>query len=142
MNVANPHPIEKSAPTQSTKRPYQTPALIRYGDVRVLTQGGSSSLYEAEDGNSGMCKTSSPRTICPSDRSVKENLVLIGKHPMGFGLYLFDYKASFKDRFGAARQFGVLADEVEAVMPQAVGRFPEGFKGVDYDMLGIQRVAP
>ena len=41
----------------------------------------------------------------------------IGHHPNGFGLYLFDYKVEFQGAWGRGRQFGVMADEVESVMP-------------------------
>lgn len=58
---------------------------------------------------------------------------------MGFGLYLFDFKEQYKDAFGRARQFGVMADEVEAVMPEAVMLRADGFKAVYYEMLGIGR---
>lgn len=69
----------------------------------------------------------------------KENIVLIGKHWLGFGLYLFNYKPEFKERYGQGRQFGVMADEVQTIMPTAVSRHLDGFKRVNYDMLGICR---
>ena len=74
-----------------------------------------------------------------SDRAIKENIVMIGQHPLGIGLYLFDYKAEYCDRWGAGRQFGVMADEVETVMPEAVSTHVDGYKLVDYAMLGISR---
>jgi hypothetical protein len=52
-------------------------------------------------------------------------------------LYLFDYKSQFCGRLGYGRQFGVIAQEVEAVMPEAVVVHPDGYKMVDYGMLGI-----
>ena len=61
-----------------------------------------------------------------------------GKHrpyrhpPAGFGLYLFDYKPAYRETAGFGRQFGVMADEVEAVLPQAVVMYPDGYKMVDY----------
>ena len=42
----------------------------------------------------------------------KNNVVRIGTHPLGLGLYLFDYKPEYQDRCGQGRQFGVMADEV------------------------------
>ena len=74
-----------------------------------------------------------------SDRATKQNIARIGDHPLGFGLYLFDYKAEFRDEWGHERQFGVMADEVEAVMPDAVSVHSNGFKMVDYAKLGIVR---
>jgi hypothetical protein len=72
-----------------------------------------------------------------SDRALKENIVRIGTHPAGFGLYLFDYKPKCRETAGYGRQFGVMADEVEAVLPQAVVMHPNGYKMVDYALLGI-----
>ncbi len=72
-----------------------------------------------------------------SDRACKTNLTHVGTHPMGIGLYLFDYKAEFQELAGRGRQFGVMADEVETVMPEAVVMHPDGYKRVNYAMLGI-----
>jgi len=98
-------------------------------------------LTEANPG--GQCSgsgTSDPtRKTCGSDRCVKENVVHIGDHPLGIGLYLFDYRPEFRDQWGHGRQFGVMAQEVETVMPAAVCTHPDGYKMVDYAMLGISR---
>jgi len=74
-----------------------------------------------------------------SDPGIKECVIKIGDHPLGIGLYLFDYKTAYRDQWGHGRQFGVMADEVEAVMPEAVSVHPDGYKMVDYAMLGISR---
>jgi hypothetical protein len=74
-----------------------------------------------------------------SDPGLKENIVRIGFHPAGIGLYLFDYKAEYRDSWGHGRQFGVMAAEVEQVMPEAVSVHRDGYKLVDYGMLGISR---
>jgi len=76
-----------------------------------------------------------------SDRRAKERIVRIGTHPLGFGLYLFDFKRALRKRFGAGRQFGVLADEVERILPAAVSVGADGYRRVDYSMLGIARHA-
>lgn len=72
-----------------------------------------------------------------SDPMTKINIVRIGKHPLGIGLYLFDYKPEYRDLYGHGRQFGVMADEVETVMPEAVSIHPNGYKMVNYALLGI-----
>ena len=74
-----------------------------------------------------------------SERRVKEDIVRIGDHPLGFGLYLFDYRPEHRAQWGHGRQFGVMIDEVEIVMPEAVSMHPDGYKRVDYAMLGISR---
>jgi hypothetical protein len=58
-----------------------------------------------------------------SDRRLKSNIVKIGEDPRGFGLYEYDI-------FGK-RQCGVMADEVEKVIPEAVSELL-GMKQVDY----------
>jgi len=118
------------------KRRYVSPVLVRYGQVRDLTQAGSKYSYEIRWNN--RCYGVGGRG-CISDRHAKENIVHIGEHPLGIGLYLFDYKPEFRDAWGHGRQFGVMAQEVEAVMPEAVCVHPDGYKLVDYDMLGISR---
>ena len=110
------------------KRAYKKPALKIYGHVRELTGSGGGTAM----GDAG--------TMMPSsDRRVKRNIVRIGDHPLGIGLYLFDYDPERGARWGHDRQFGVMADEVEAVMPAAVSVGADGYKQVDYAMLGIWR---
>ena len=66
-------------------------------------------------------------------------MVRIGRHPSGISLYLFDYRPQWLDAWGHGRQFGVMADEVETVMPDAISIHPTGYRQVDYAMLGIER---
>lgn len=115
--------------TENPKKPYTSPRLITYGNVRSLTQSGSKGKVEGGQTTS---------KIKPgSDRMIKENIARIGVHPLGFGLYLFDYKPGYREIWGHGRQFGVIAQEVEAVMAEAVSVHAEGYKMVDYAMLGI-----
>lgn len=108
---------------------YRQPVLREYGAVRQLTRGNATV------GNDGTNSRKNPQ----SDRATKQNIVRIGDHPLGIGLYLFDYKPEFRDEWSYERQFGVMADEVEAVMPDAVSVHSNGFKTVDYAKLGIVR---
>lgn len=117
--------------TGAQKRNYTSPKLVEYGKLRHLTQASTSGSSEGSMG-SGVMKPG-------SDRNIKENVVRIGVHPLGIGLYLFDYKPEFRDTWGHGRQFGVMAQEVETVMPEAVSVHPDGYKLVDHVMLGISR---
>ena len=69
-----------------------------------------------------------------SDRRLKQNIEYVGKDAVtGINLYEFEYNN------GSGRRFrGVMADEVEKVMPQAVFAMPDGYKAVNYTMLGIE----
>jgi hypothetical protein len=112
------------------KRPYRKPSLTNLGSVRDLTGNGTGSGGDGS-GDPTMAKQSDPRC--------KENIVRVGEHPAGFGLYLFDYKPAFRDDHGHGRQFGVMADEVARIVPEAVVMRESGYLAVDYARLGITR---
>lgn len=113
------------------KKPYTPPRLVRYGEVRSLTQTSTSGSKEGTTG-SGIMKPG-------SDRAIKENIVRVGEHPLGFGLYLFDYKPAYRDRYGHGRHLGAMADEVARVAPEAVERHAEGYQVVDYRLLASRK---
>jgi hypothetical protein len=71
-----------------------------------------------------------------SDRRLKENIELVGRDERTMlPLYEFEYKGGDGRRF-----LGVMADDVEKVFPQAVIEMSNGYKAVDYDLLGIEMV--
>ena len=119
------------------KRNYQTPALLFFGKVSSLTQSASG----CNQGDNPACTGTVGSNMGPmaSDRSIKENIVKVAEHPLGVGLYLFDYKPQFRDECGHGRHFGTMAQDVETVMPEAVSLHPNGYKMVDYGMLGFTR---
>jgi hypothetical protein len=71
-----------------------------------------------------------------SDRRLKTNIEFAGVDPeSGFNLYDYEYK------FLPGKTFrGVMADEVEAVMPEAVSTGAHGYKSVNYAMIGVEMV--
>ena len=125
-----PVPARPTASPLTERKPYATPHLVRYGQVQALTGAGTANNNEGQPGSK---KTGG------SDRRLKENLKRIGIHPLGFGLYLFDYRAEFRDLHGSGRQFGVMADEVRGVVPGAVRTGSLGYDEVDYSVIGIRR---
>ena len=124
------------------RKHYLAPRLINYGAVRELTLSGTASMAEntAMFGQATYCQWWTGNKTC-SERRVKENIVRIGDHPLGFGLYLFDYRPEFRAQWGQGRQFGVMIDEVERVVPEAVSMHHDGYKRVDYSLLGIHQYA-
>jgi hypothetical protein len=111
------------------KLPYVRPLLRVYGEVSAMTQNNPGT-------NTG--DTKSMMTSTPSEPCLKENIVRIGTHSLGIGLYLFDYKPEFRQRFGGRRQLGLMADEVQRVMPEAVVLHPDGYRTVAYGALGVR----
>lgn len=67
-----------------------------------------------------------------SDRRAKTDIVRLGAHPQGFGVYEFSYRPGMGP---AGRHVGVMADEVEPVLPAAVVRDASGLARVDYSMI-------
>ena len=126
----NPESRTKS-PEPRIRKNYTPPSLVIYGTVSGLTQSGSGARTEGARPN--------VRRKPASERRVKENIVRIGDHPLGFGIYLFDYRPEHRAQWGHGRQFGVMIDEVEIVMPEAVSMHPDGYKRVDYAMLWISQ---
>ena len=63
-------------------------------------------------------------------RQVKEgDIEKIGELANGLAVYAYDY-------IWGQHDIGVMADEVEQVMPEAVVMMPSGYKAVNYAMLG------
>lgn len=63
-----------------------------------------------------------------SDRRLKRNILRIGTHVLGIGIYIWEY-------LWGEKSIGVMADEVEKVMPDAVITHSSGYKMVNYGML-------
>jgi hypothetical protein len=72
-----------------------------------------------------------------SDIRTKENIKAIGWLPNGLPVYEYEYKAEFKDHplAGHGTHTGVMAQEVEAMYPNAVITLHDGYKAVDYGKL-------
>ena len=67
-----------------------------------------------------------------SDVRAKHAITLLGQLDNGLGFYRFSYLGSDQ------AYVGVMAQEVEAVRPEAVVRHGDGYLRVDYDKLGFQ----
>jgi hypothetical protein len=125
--------VKQIAPTCSTnnaktlldKKSYHSPVVQVFGKLHLLTQGTGGNGTDADNTMTKM-----------SDRRAKENILRVGTHPLGIGVYLFDYKAEYREACGHGRQLGLMADEVEVVLPEAVSVHPDGYKMVNYGMLG------
>ena len=70
-----------------------------------------------------------------SDINLKENIKKVGSLDNGLNLYSYNYKDGYDLPKG--KQVGVMAQEVEKVIPEAVVDMPNGFKGVNYALLGV-----
>jgi Protein of unknown function (DUF3300)/Chaperone of endosialidase len=67
-----------------------------------------------------------------SDIMLKHDIALLGRLDNGLGFYRFSYNGSNK------AYVGVIAQEVQQVMPTAVVRGPDGYLRVYYEKLGLK----
>lgn len=74
-----------------------------------------------------------------SDIRTKNNIKPVGRLKNGLTQYEFNYKPEFGDP--SIRYRGVMAQEVEQIRPEAVGVLPNGYKYVNYDMIGTRMEA-
>jgi len=72
----------------------------------------------------GMMNAAGPAAFALSDRRLKSNIKRIGTHKLGIGIYKYDIMGR--------HEIGVMAQEVEKVMPEAIGRHQTGYMMVDY----------
>jgi hypothetical protein len=63
---------------------------------------------------------------------LKHDVALLGVMPNGLGFYRFVYNG------GRQTFVGVVAQEVKAVMPDAVFRAKDGYLRVDYGKIGVK----
>jgi hypothetical protein len=70
-----------------------------------------------------------------SDIRTKENIKTIGWLPNGLPVYEYEYKPEFKVEAGYGKHIGVMAQEVEQVVPEAIITRADGYKMVDYSQL-------
>jgi Chaperone of endosialidase len=99
-------------------------------------QLGATNAQNAASGNfMGGLMNLGGLAILKSDERLKENIKKVGSLDNGLNLYSYNYKDGYNLPEG--KQVGVLAQEVEKVIPEAVVEMDDGFKSVNYAMLGI-----
>lgn len=111
--------------------------LQGYGNYVGLQQNAQKINNDADPFAAllGGATTLGAAWIGKSDRRLKADIMFVGTdEATGLSLYEFRYID------GAKRYRGVMADEVEARFPEAVFTMPDGYKAVNYAVLGMQMV--
>ena len=109
-----------TTPTPTTTTQTKEPGLFDY-----LTLGANT--YGAVKGAGALAAA--------SDIHLKDAITKIGQLSDKIGLYRWKWNDTAKALGITTPEAGVLAQEVEAVMPKAVSTAPNGFKQVHYDMI-------
>lgn len=99
----------------------QAGGIMAGGSARRMAFGDAIQLA----GAAGALKTA-----FFSDSRLKKDIKRIGIHAKGIGIYSWEY-------LWGTKAIGVMADEVEKIIPEAVTTHKSGFKIVNYAMLGV-----
>ena len=95
--------------------------------------GGSTRVSAGGGGGRGRRVAADARWWRPTvDIALKHDITLLGRLDNGLGFYRFAYVGSDK------AYVGVMAQEVQTVMPEAVARGRDGYLKVFYDKLGVE----
>jgi hypothetical protein len=116
-----------------------TPQEANYLGAAQMTGQGNLNAYNSQVGaqNSFMngLMGLGGAYLMGSDIEIKQDVKRIGTHERGFGIYEFRYKPEYRQTWGPGTYIGVMAQEVQEVLPSAVSRHPDGYLLVDYGAL-------
>jgi hypothetical protein len=101
------------------------------GAPRVASGGGGGARMGGGGGGGGGRGGGGGGGGHRSDINAKHDIALLGRLDNGLGFYRFSYNGSDK------AYVGVIAQEVQAVMPNAVARGRDGYLRVYYEKLGL-----
>jgi hypothetical protein len=87
-------------------------------------QNAYNQRVATQNANMGGLFSLGSAAIGLSDRRLKSNIKRIGTHKLGIGIYEYDIMGK--------HDIGVMAQEVEQVMPEAIHIHPSGYMMVDY----------
>ena len=116
---------------------YQNLMAILSGTPRNVTTSGTSSGTNVSKQSGGLLNqllgAGQIAASFASDRALKRDIELVGRRDDGLGVYEFRY---IWDADDAPLSIGVMADEVEELMPEALGPIAGGRKTVNYALIG------
>lgn len=110
---------------------------ILNAQTAVATTGGGSTTGGMLGGLGGlMAGGAEAYKAYASKREYKTDIVYVGMHEIGVPIYDFSYRPEYADKWGHGRHRGVMIDELEQVMPEAISVDADGHSVVNYSMLG------
>ena len=103
----------------------QGPDILGAQQAKYAADLGSSNAQNAQTNSLMNTGLMAYAAYMMSDRRLKRNIKKVGKTPSGLNIYSYDY-------IWGEPSIGVMADEVEKVIPEAVAVHPSGYKMVNY----------
>jgi hypothetical protein len=134
---ASPKTAQKASPKTSQKaRPSQPRRDTAFSNV----QSGAKTRVQASRGRESVGRGGgAPRMAGGggrggrrSDLALKHDITLLGRLDNGLGFYRFSYNG------GEQAYVGVMAQEVQTILPEAVVQGRDGYLEVLYDKLGLK----
>lgn len=106
-------------------------SITAANQAKAANKGSMFNTLLGAGASLGGAYLSNPAVFAASDRRLKENVKEAGQEN-GFKTYTFTYKDDpMKRKF-----YGVMADEVKAIKPEAVNS-ADGYDAVNYDLIGV-----
>jgi hypothetical protein len=148
---ARNQPINDIAALMGTGGGVQGPQFQQYAGVNVAPTDYSGIMQQGFNNANSIYNTkmnaknaalgavfgaagSAAGAAAASDRRLKYNIQKVGTLPSGINTYVYSYLGSKR------RRFGVMADEVMKVIPEAIGRFGK-YMTVDYGKVWTHGIA-
>src|SRR5262245_36584116 len=142
---ASQKPAQKASPKTAQKGSPKTAQKARPSEPRRDTafsnvQSGAKTRVQADRGRQSVGRGGgAPRMAGGggrggrrSDVALKHDITLLGRLDKGLGFYRFSYNGSEQ------AYVGVMAQEVQTIVPEAVVRGQDGYLLVFYDKLGLK----
>jgi uncharacterized protein DUF3300/endosialidase-like protein len=134
---ASPKTAQKATPKTAQKA---KPSQPRRDSAFSNVQSGAKTRVQANRGRQSVGRGGgAPRMAGGggrggrrSDIALKHDITLLGRLDNGLGFYRFSYNGSDK------AYVGVMAQEVQTIMPEAVARSHDGYLMVFYEKLGLK----
>jgi Protein of unknown function (DUF3300) len=134
---ASQKPAQKASPKTAQKaKPSQPRRDTAFSNV----QSGAKTHVQANRGRQSVGRGGGAPRVAGgggrggrrSDIALKHDITLLGRLDNGLGFYRFSYNGSEKT------YVGVMAQEVQTIMPEAVARGQDGYLVVFYEKLGLK----
>jgi hypothetical protein len=130
--AATRHPTRSAHVATRQAHAHHRPSATRYAGTHARAQVTSHVARPSVGMRSSGMRVGGFRGGRRSDARLKHDIVLLGRLDNGLGFYRFVYNGGHKIFVG------VMAQEVQSVMPRAVARDRHGYLLVFYDKLGLR----